>query len=175
LYNQKEPNKKMKNFLIGILFATIIILGAWLLFYNKAQAPAETILNNNTNPPVATTTPNTPPVTPTQSGQGLIKVTSPLPNQLITSPLTVTGEAKGTWFFEASAPVEIRDSNGKLLGTAPTQAEGNWMTTDFVPFKGVVTFTKSTTATGTIIFMNDNPSGLPENQKTYSILIRFAQ
>jgi hypothetical protein len=162
----------MKNFLIGILFATIIILGAWLLFYSKAQAPAEEILNNITNPPIATSTP-TKPATPAQSGQGLIKVTFPTANQIIKSPIVVTGEAKGTWFFEASAPVEIRDSNGKLLGQGPVQAEGNWMTTDFVPFKGTITFTKSSTATGTIIFKNDNPSGLPENEKSFSIPIRF--
>jgi hypothetical protein len=162
----------MKNFLIGALFTAIILLGAWLLFYNKAQAPAEVILGGNENPVVSTTTPITP-VTPVQSGQGLITVTIPKANQVISSPFTVSGEAKGNWFFEASAPVEIRDANGKLLGQGPVQAEGNWMTTDFVPFKGTITFSKSSTTNGTIIFKNDNPSGLPENDRSYSIPIKF--
>ena len=163
----------MKNFLIGALFTAIILLGAWLLFYNKAQAPAEVILGGNENPVVSTTTTPVTPVTPVQSGQGLITVAIPKANQIITSPITVSGEAKGNWFFEASAPVEIRDATGKLLGQGPVQAEGNWMTTDFVPFKGTITFTKSTTQTGTITFKNDNPSGLPENERSFSIPIRF--
>lgn len=166
----------MKNLLIGVLIGAIIILGAWLLFYNKAQAPAEEILSGNENPPIATSTSIKPPVvTPAQSGEGLIKVTSPTSNQIISSPINVSGEAKGTWYFEASAPVEIRDANGKLLGQGHIEAQGDWMTTNFVPFKGAITFTKSTTSNGTIIFMNDNPSGLPTNQKTYSIPVKFVQ
>lgn len=166
----------MKNLLLGVLIGGIIILGAWLLFYNKAQAPAEVILGGNENPPIATsTTTVTPTPAPAQSGEGLIKVAVPQNNQVITSPITVSGEAKGTWFFEASAPVEIRDANGKILGQGPVQAQGDWMTTNFVPFKGTIIFTKSTTLTGTMVFKNDNPSGLPQNEKSYSVPIKFVQ
>ena len=34
-----------------------------------------------------------------------IRVNNPRPNQTISSPLTVTGEARGSWYFEASFPV----------------------------------------------------------------------
>lgn len=36
-----------------------------------------------------------------------IIVTDPIPDQLITSPLIITGEARGTWFFEATFPVSL--------------------------------------------------------------------
>ncbi len=164
----------MKNVVIGILFIVIIILGAWLLFYNKAEAPSDILINNGVTPPV--TTPTTTPVatsTPVQSGEGLIKVTYPQKNQIVSSPITVTGEAKGGWYFEASAPVKILDANGKVLGQGPVTAQGEWMTENFVPFKGTITFTKPTTLTGSVVFMNDNPSGMPENEKTYSVPVRF--
>jgi len=164
----------MKNLLIGVLIGAIIILGAWLLFYNKAQAPAEEVLNGNNNV-ISTTTSNNIPVTPGQSGEGMIKITVPAPNQFVASPLRVAGEAKGGWYFEASAPVKILDANGKTLGEGFVTAQGEWMTENFVPFEGTLKFTTPTTSTGTLVFSNDNPSGLPENEKTFAIPVKFVQ
>jgi hypothetical protein len=164
----------MKNLLIGVLIGAIIILGAWLLFYSKAQAPAEEVLNGNNI--VSTTSPNTTtPVIPSQSGAGMIRIDMPAPNQFVASPLRVAGEAKGGWYFEASAPVKILDANGKTLGEGFVTAQGEWMTENFVPFEGTLRFTPPTTSTGTLVFSNDNPSGLPENQKTFSIPVKFVQ
>ncbi len=96
----------------------------------------------------------------------------PAPNALVTSPLTVRGEARGTWYFEASFPVRLLDSNNQELATVPAQAQGEWMTTDFVPFEANLTFTTST-STGTLVLEKDNPSGLPENADELRIPVRF--
>ena len=64
-----------------------------------------------------------------------ILVTSPQPNDSVGSPLTVTGQARGTWYFEASFTVRLFDVNMSELTVAPAQAEGDWMTEDFVPFE----------------------------------------
>lgn len=104
----------------------------------------------------------------------LIRLTSPVRNAVVTSPLTVVGEARGNWFFEASFPVVIKDANGKVLGQTPAQAEGEWMTTEFVPFRGTLTFTRPTTTTGTLELQKDNASGLPENDDSLIIPIRFS-
>lgn len=103
----------------------------------------------------------------------LIQVSSPLPNQKVTSPLTVSGKAVGYWYFEASFPVKILDANGKELGIVPVQAIGEWMTTEFVPFKTTLSFEKPTTKTGTVVFMKDNPSGLAEKDASLSIPVSF--
>ncbi|MBX4216124.1 Gmad2 immunoglobulin-like domain-containing protein [Candidatus Parcubacteria bacterium] len=102
-----------------------------------------------------------------------IKVSSPLPNALVKSPLTVTGEARGTWYFEASFPVRLLDANGKELAVIPAQATSDWMTTEFVPFKATLIFALPSTAEGTLILEKDNPSGLPENDDSISIPVRF--
>lgn len=103
----------------------------------------------------------------------LIHVTVPLPNVLVQSPLVVKGEARGSWYFEASFPVKILDANGKQLGIVPAQAKGDWMTTDFVLFEATLQFDAPTTETGTVVFQKDNPSGLPENDASISIPIYF--
>lgn len=102
-----------------------------------------------------------------------IRVTAPSEGNVIKSPLTVTGEARGTWYFEASFPVRLIDGNGKELAVVPAQAKGDWMTTDFVPFEATLTFATPATATGTLVLEKDNPSGLPEHTASLRIPIRF--
>lgn len=105
--------------------------------------------------------------------QDLIRLTSPQPNAVITSPLTLQGEARGTWYFEASFPVQVLDSNGKILGRVPAQAQSDWMRQDFVPFKATLEFETPTTATGTLVLKKDNPSGMPDKDDSLIIPIRF--
>lgn len=102
-----------------------------------------------------------------------ILISTPRPNEKIKSPLKITGKAKGNWFFEGSFPAELHDGNGAILGTGVMIAEDDWMTEEFVDFAGVITYTLPETKEGTLILKNDNPSGLPENQKELKIPVKF--
>lgn len=113
-----------------------------------------------------------PPVEPI-TYKNLITVYSPLENYAVSSPLKITGAARGNWYFEASFPVRIFDANGKELGVIPAQAKSDWMTTEFVPFEAVLDFQNPTTEKGTLVLQKDNPSGLPEHDDSISIPIRF--
>lgn len=95
------------------------------------------------------------------------------PGQTISSPLVITGEARGYWFFEASFPVKILDENGNVIAVKPAQAQGEWMTENFVPFKVELNFTAPAFSRGTLVFEKDNPSGLPENADELRIPIDF--
>ncbi len=103
----------------------------------------------------------------------LIRVASPKNNDMIKNPITVTGEARGTWYFEASFPVRVLDATGKELGVAPAEAQGEWMTQEFVPFKAVINFSTPSTETGWVVFQKDNPSGLPEHDDELRVRVRF--
>lgn len=103
----------------------------------------------------------------------LIKIDSPRPNAIVTSPLEITGEARGTWYFEASFPVKLFDGNGEQLAAVPAQAQNDWMTEEFVPFKATLEFAAPTTATGTLVLEKDNPSSLPENADSLIVPVRF--
>lgn len=104
----------------------------------------------------------------------MVRVDSPRSGATVSSPLTVSGEARGNWYFEASFPVRLLDANGKELAVAPAQAQGEWMTTEFVPFSVTLTFSLPTTATGTLVLEKDNPSGLPQNAGEVRVPIRFS-
>ena len=102
-----------------------------------------------------------------------IQLASPKPNELIKSPLTITGKAQNYWFFEASFPVKLEDANGKEIAATPAHAQGDWMTQDFVPFSATLTFAAPETDTGTLVLQKDNPSGNPQNADALAIPVRF--
>ncbi|MDP3954030.1 MAG: Gmad2 immunoglobulin-like domain-containing protein [bacterium] len=106
--------------------------------------------------------------------QNLIRIDSPRPNSIIKSPLTITGEARGTWYFEASFPVELLDENGNRIAIHYAQAQDEWMTEDFVPFESILNFSgPSAGSKGTLILHKDNPSGLPEHDDQLRIPVIF--
>ncbi len=106
----------------------------------------------------------------------LITVTSPLPGSTVGNPIQIQGTARGFWFFEASAPVTVVNWDGLIIGEGYITAEGDWMTEEFVPFSGIVSYTlpaDSYSTRGAIIMKKDNPSGLPENDKALEFPIEL--
>jgi len=102
-----------------------------------------------------------------------IKVFAPVQDQLIDSPLVILGEARGTWFFEATFPLRLMDSNGNELAVHYAQAEGEWMTEDFVPFTAQIEFDKPDTSEGVLILEKNNPSDLREHDAQIKTSVRF--
>jgi hypothetical protein len=105
----------------------------------------------------------------------LIKVSYPTSGSEISSPLVITGEARGTWFFEASFPIVLTDKDGVTITQGIATAQSDWMTEDFVPFTATLNFEKpSSGENGFLILKKDNPSGLPENDDELKIPIIFS-
>ncbi len=107
--------------------------------------------------------------------ENLIQIETPQANNTITSPLIVKGKARGYWFFEASFPIKLYDDNGELLATGIAQAEEDWMTEEFVPFRAELEFKNPETEKGTLVLEKANPSGLPENDDELRIPVLFAK
>lgn len=102
-----------------------------------------------------------------------IEVTFPQPGDMLNGQVTITGKARGTWYFEASFPVILLDANGNQILALPVQADGEWMTTDWVPFHTEITIPQDIGVTGTLVLKKDNPSGLPEHEAEIRIPVRF--
>lgn len=116
-------------------------------------------------------------------------VTSPEPNAVITSPLTVTGEAPGFWFFEATFPIIVVNWDGLIIGEGYAQAQDDpdttvgagWMTEQMVSFVGTVEFYEPLAEEGRqaivggLILQRSNPSGLSENDDAIEFSIRFSR
>ncbi len=90
-----------------------------------------------------------------------IRIDAPAPGAAVASSFTVSGEARGSWYFEASFPVQVLDANGTALVTVPAEAQGSWMTTDFVPFSVQVSVPGTYHGPATLVLAKDNPSGNP--------------
>ncbi|MDF1497917.1 MAG: Gmad2 immunoglobulin-like domain-containing protein [Patescibacteria group bacterium] len=104
----------------------------------------------------------------------LIFLDYPRPNQAIKSPLVIKGQARGFWFFEGDFPVVLTNWDGLIIGDGIAQAQGEWMTEEFVPFVAVIEFeVPEYKNNGTLILQKDNPSDLPENDDALEIPVLF--
>lgn len=143
-----------KQAIILLTFIAIVVLG---FFYFRSQSNiSSSVVNDFVN-----------------EKSELILVDNPQPNQVVTSPLEISGKARGTWFFEADFPVRLYDSEGKEIAVGIAQAQGEWMTEEFVPFKATLTFTMPLADKGELVLEKSNPSDLPENADSLRIPIRF--
>lgn len=98
----------------------------------------------------------------------------PYSGKIISSPLFIAGQARGSWFFEASAPVVLTNWDGLIIAEGTIHTTKDWMTNEFVPFEGTLLFeTPSYGDIGSLILQNDNPSGLPVYDKAIEIPIRY--
>ncbi|MHA6279789.1 Gmad2 immunoglobulin-like domain-containing protein [Salinimicrobium sp. CAU 1759] len=102
----------------------------------------------------------------------LITIEEPLENSTVNSPLKISGEAKGYWFFEGTAPVRLVTKSGKELVESYVEAQGEWMTEDWVPFSGRLEF-ETKEKRGYLIFSRANASGKPEHDRTLRIPVMF--
>lgn len=157
-----------------ISIALILIAGFFLInnyIYNEKQNNSQTEDSKENNKKIPQDIQDH-----INSKSNLIKVNYPKPFDEISSPVEVSGMARGNWFFEASFPITIVDWDGKIIGEGYATAEGDWMTTEFVPFSGTVNFDLENDAVykrGAIIFRKDNPSDIREFDDALEIPINF--
>jgi hypothetical protein len=167
----------MKKAIIVLAVAILAWLAIASITKDSLQTPGPaTTTPATTTTPVATTTPQVPADIQAHIDEhaDMIVLESPEPYESVTSPLVLTGKARGGWYFEASFPITIVNWDGLIIAEGYAEAQGDWMTSEFVPFKATINFTKpSFDERGTIILKKDNPSGLPENDDALEIPIRF--
>ncbi len=168
---------KMKVTIISVTITSIITIFIILVSSCMNLAPQATTEKEQATATEAieteATTTQVIETTSTDTHADKIRVTKPVADQLVQSPLIIEGEARGTWFFEASFPVKLLDSNRNVIAEYYATAQGEWMTEDFVPFRSELEFKKPDTATGILVLEKDNPSGLPENDDSIEIPVRF--
>lgn len=176
----------MKKILIIIGVIGIAILGWGGFSYSKLTAPAPPIVLSfedcaKAGYPVMESYPRqckTPDgrtyaeeiqekITYIKASPSVIVVDTPFPGAVTGKEFEVRGKAAG-WYFEASFPVEVLDKDGKMIAQAPAQAQGDWMTSEFVPFKVTIKVPDSYIGKATLVLKKDNPSGLPENDASMS-------
>ncbi len=191
----------MKNFLIIILALSFLVFGAAVFFYYQEK----NILNEINSfedclthgfpvmesHPRQCMTPDGRSFTEVLEEPAplerddLIVLISPKAEEFITSPLEISGQARGNWFFEATFPVVLTNWDGLIIAehyaTANPPDGGDWMTEEFVPFKASLNFENpykegdpDFMRRGSLILQKSNPSGLPEFDDALEITVYFS-
>jgi hypothetical protein len=156
-------NMKVWWSLAIILFVVIVALAAALFFIpTPVHAPTA---ENGTPTSTASTEPAATSTAPLHTK---VLVTSPAPGATIGHTLTLSGEAPGNWYFEASFPVKVTTPQGDTIGAGQARAQSDWMTTAQVPFTATIDLDMAYSGPATVALLRDNPSGLPENDDSLS-------
>jgi len=150
--------KKLKIFFViivafVILFGAVLIVrlvsgpedtwicfnGQWIKHGNPAEAMPITScpgVRSEVKPEVQQ---ETEVFTTNKGNTDIIKVKKPLAGELIASPLEIEGEARGTWYFEATFSIKVLDQRGDEIASGIARAQSDWMTT-IVPAKQIRVF-----------------------------------
>jgi len=88
-----------------------------------------------------------------------IVIEAPTAGAVIKSGMLIKGRARGNWFYEGDLPLVLEDDAGNELSRSFVTAQGEWMTKEFVPFTGTLSFTSpDEDLRGKLIFRKDNPT-----------------
>lgn len=110
-------------------------------------------------------------ITYVNASQDLIVPELPFPGAVTGKDFSVIGKARGNWYFEASFPIDVLDKDGNILVKSYATAQGEWMTTEFVPFKGEVKIPETYIGPATLVLHKDNASGEPDKDASISFPI----
>jgi Immunoglobulin-like domain of bacterial spore germination len=151
----------MKYFFACII-SVVICFFIWKVAY--APVPAEITNEQVTAVTQAVASTSSEPLS------NFVVVSEPVQDAKVKSPIKISGKAPGSWYFEGSFPVVVADQKGAKIGTGIAQAQGEWMTTELVPFSLSVDV-GSYKGVASVTLLRDNPSGLPENDDSVSVMV----
>jgi len=106
-----------------------------------------------------------------------IEVFLPKINEEINSPLEIIGTVFGNgWIgFEGQVgTVKLFNSNGEKIAESYLEATTEWMQPS-VRFKTTLNFISLFIDDGVLVFNNENPSGLPENNREFILPIKIGK
>ena len=158
---------------IRIFLFVLIIIGIGLLITEKTWVPklVDQIIKSEEAQKVATKD----IITYSNASSDLITVELPFPGAVTGKDFSIIGKARGTWYFEASFPITILDKDNKVLVNTYAQAQGEWMTENFVPFRSDVKIPETYIGPATIVLQKDNPSDMREKDAyiSFPIIIEY--
>ncbi len=109
-----------------------------------------------------------------QKGEELV-IYKPEDKDEVGCSVEIEGEVSGNWYFEGDFPIKIVDTDDNELVSGVATAQGEWMTEEKVRFQATLECTDCQEGKASIIFVKDNPSGLPENEDSAELPIVLSQ
>lgn len=120
----------------------------------------------------------TPPVAGGSAGIIVISLNNSSVSSPVSSPLKIVGYVTGkdNWVgFEGQAgTVKLLDNLGKELAFGILTATTEWTTLP-TNFETTLNFQSASVQSGTLVFHNENPSGLPEKNKEFILPVKIVK
>ncbi len=104
-----------------------------------------------------------------------IELFSPKPGDVISSPLKITGVVRGNGWngFEGQVgTVQVLDASGSELAVTYLPATTEWTALP-TNFEASLEFVVTSETFGSLVFHNENASGDPERDKTFTVPVKF--
>ncbi len=111
--------------------------------------------------------------TPTTANSDAI-TTNVVPNSIISNPLKLSGQIDSSWQSECAFMIEIVDYDNSISYSYPVRVDDgqDCNSATKLNFSTDIKF-QVAGQKGAIVILSDNPSGLPENQKKFTIPVSF--
>lgn len=155
----------------GIIILLFLIIAGMVVVFVVLPAPAQAPIVEESGEPIAASTSSGQSNTVPEPLHNRVVVVSPKSGETVGHTLTISGEAPGNWYFEASFPIKVTTPEGDRIGSGHADAQSDWMTTEQVPFTATINLTLSYSGPATIALLKDNPSGLPEHDDSIEVPI----
>ncbi|KKP47245.1 MAG: hypothetical protein UR39_C0005G0058 [Candidatus Woesebacteria bacterium GW2011_GWA1_33_30] len=162
-----EP--KNNNFLISLLSILLLLscIIAGFFAWQTQNLVRELTESRNQN----LTTPSQTPIQTIIPSQAVV-INNIKNGDKITSPVNISGTIDKSWTWEATFSIEILDSARKPLNSMPVSVNFENEVVSRGLFSISISFV-TTAQSGFIVVHADNPSGLPQNNKSFEIPIKF--
>ncbi len=154
---------------LALLIVLLLAVGAMAWYAARPQAPAPVTPTEDWSATTTAPTSAEPDTTLSPLARRVV-VASPRSGATVPSPFQMAGTAPGSWYFEASFPIIVTDSEGTKIATSHAEAQTDWMTEGDVPFTASIDVGQYR-GPATVNLLRDNPSGLPENDDSTSFQI----
>lgn len=168
--SDQQPVAKNNSFLVSLLSTLLLlaVLIAGFFAYQTQNLVKE--LNTIKNKEAIGQTP-TPSVSP-KALFDAISFDNLKDGDTITSPFKLTGMIDKSWTFESTFSIEILDKDRKSLKQSPVNVSFENEDSQFGSFSETLTFSTQSES-GFVVAHADNPSGLPENDKSFEVPVFF--
>lgn len=113
-------------------------------------------------------------VTYINASSDLVFVSAPKPGGSVQGSFSISGFARGSWYFEAVFPIDVIDRSGNVIAHTQGRAQSEWATDAFVPFTAQVALVAPYSGPATVVLKKDNPSGdpAPDASLSFPVLIQ---
>lgn len=100
-----------------------------------------------------------------------VEVTSPSMNELVTSPLTITGKAKD-FYLKDMFDAALFDDQNNLMATSTAKSTAKVQEGEFVPFTSTITFGPTNATSGKIV-LSPRVSATSAPPPSFEMVVRF--